>query len=99
MPANLARVGASGRERVGQRSPGTNHACAVLEWDETDEGVSVFNRAKSTMPAPEDALPGRPERPRALAERHQAHDAPLVTGHLPAGCQVALFGLGCCWGA
>src|SRR3954449_384313 len=99
MPANLARVGAAGRERVGQQSTGTNHPCAVLEWDETDEGVPVFNRAKSTMPAPEDTLPGRPERPWALAERHRALDAPLVTDDVPEGYQVALFGLGCFWGA
>ena len=59
----------------------------------------LFNRAKSTMPAPEDTLPGRPERPWALAERHRALDAPLVTDNVPEGYQVALFGLGCFWGA
>ena len=59
----------------------------------------MFNRAKSTMPAPEDTLPGRPERPWALAERHRALDAPLVTDNVPEGYQVALFGLGCFWGA
>ena len=53
----------------------------------------LFNRAKSTMPAPEDTLPGRPERPWALAERHRALDAPLVTDNVPEGYQVALFGL------
>ncbi len=59
----------------------------------------LFNRAKSTMPAPEDTLPGRLERPWALAERHRALDAPLVTDKVPEGYQVALFGLGCFWGA
>jgi peptide-methionine (S)-S-oxide reductase len=59
----------------------------------------LFNRAKSTMPAPEDTLPGRPERPWALADRHRALDAPLVTDEVPEGYQVALFGLGCFWGA
>jgi len=59
----------------------------------------LFNRAKSTMPAPEDTLPGRPERPWALAERHRALDAPLVTDEVPEGYEVALFGLGCFWGA
>ena len=59
----------------------------------------LFNRAKSTMPAPEDTLPGRPERPWGLAERHRALDAPLVTDEVPEGYQVALFGLGCFGGA
>jgi peptide-methionine (S)-S-oxide reductase len=59
----------------------------------------LFNRAKSTMPAPEDTLPGRPERPWALADRHRVLDAPLVTDEVPEGYQVALFGLGCFWGA
>ena len=59
----------------------------------------LFNRAKSTIPAPEDTLQGRPERPFALAEKHRALDAPLVTDEVPEGYQVALFGLGCFWGA
>jgi peptide-methionine (S)-S-oxide reductase len=59
----------------------------------------LFNRAKSTLPAPEDTLKGRPERPFALAEKHRSLDAPLVTDEVPEGYQVALFGLGCFWGA
>ncbi|MDQ6688224.1 MAG: peptide-methionine (S)-S-oxide reductase MsrA [Actinomycetota bacterium] len=58
----------------------------------------LFNRPKS-MPTPQQALPGRPERPFALAERHRALDAPLVTDEVPAGMEVAIFGLGCFWGA
>ncbi|MDQ6897008.1 MAG: peptide-methionine (S)-S-oxide reductase MsrA [Actinomycetota bacterium] len=58
----------------------------------------LFNRPKS-MPTPDQALPGRPERPFALAERHRALDAPLVTDEVPAGMEVAIFGLGCFWGA
>jgi peptide-methionine (S)-S-oxide reductase len=59
----------------------------------------LFSRAKSTLPTAEDALPGRAERPFALAERHLVRDAPLVTDEVPDGLEVAVFGLGCFWGA
>jgi peptide-methionine (S)-S-oxide reductase len=59
----------------------------------------LFNRAKTQLVAPADALPGRDHRPFALAERHRVLDAPLVTDEVPAGYEVALFGLGCFWGA
>jgi len=59
----------------------------------------MFQRTKSTLPAADEALPGRPERPFQLSERHKALDAPLVTDEVPEGYEVALFGLGCFWGA
>jgi peptide-methionine (S)-S-oxide reductase len=59
----------------------------------------LFNKFKSQIVDPENALPGRPERPFGLAERHRALDAPLVTDEVPEGYEVALFGLGCFWGA
>jgi peptide-methionine (S)-S-oxide reductase len=59
----------------------------------------LFNKFKTQMVDAENALPGRPERPFALAERHRALDAPLVTDEVPEGYEVALFGLGCFWGA
>ena len=59
----------------------------------------LFNKFKSQIVDPENALPGRPERPFGLAERHRALDAPLVTDEVPDGYEVALFGLGCFWGA
>jgi peptide-methionine (S)-S-oxide reductase len=61
----------------------------------------LFNRHKSQMPSAEQALPGRPARWFELAERHLVLDAPLVTdeSNIPEGYQVALFGLGCFWGA
>ncbi|MGI9156352.1 MAG: peptide-methionine (S)-S-oxide reductase MsrA [Marmoricola sp.] len=59
----------------------------------------LFNRTKTTLPAPEDALPGRPDRRFELADRHRVLDAPLVTDENPEGYEVALFGLGCFWGA
>ncbi len=59
----------------------------------------MFLRDKTELPTPEKALPGRPERPFQLSERHKALDAPLVTDEVPEGYEVALFGLGCFWGA
>jgi peptide-methionine (S)-S-oxide reductase len=59
----------------------------------------MFQRTKSTLPTPTEALPGRAERWFALAERHGALDAPLVTDEVPEGYEVAVFGLGCFWGA
>jgi peptide-methionine (S)-S-oxide reductase len=56
-------------------------------------------RSKSTLPTPDQALPGRSERPHPLAEKHRVLDAPLVTDTAPEGLEVAIFGLGCFWGA
>jgi len=59
----------------------------------------VFGRTKSEMISPERTLPGRSERPFPLSDRHRVLDAPLVTDEAPEGFEVALFGLGCFWGA
>jgi len=61
----------------------------------------LFHRNKLEIPEPTEALPGRTERWFHLPERHQVLDAPLVTDetNIPAGHEVALFGLGCFWGA
>jgi peptide-methionine (S)-S-oxide reductase len=59
----------------------------------------LFNKTKSQVVDAENALPGRPERPFGLAERHRVLDAPVVTDEVPEGYQVALFGLGCFWGS
>ena len=55
-------------------------------------------RSKTAMVEETHALPGRTGRP-ALAARHLVLDAPLVTDEVPARFEVALFGLGCFWGA
>ncbi|GAC1386191.1 MAG: peptide-methionine (S)-S-oxide reductase MsrA [Marmoricola sp.] len=55
-------------------------------------------RSKSAMVEEANALPGRDGGP-ALSPRHLVLDAPLVTDEVPAGFEVALFGLGCFWGA
>ncbi|MBO9523083.1 MAG: peptide-methionine (S)-S-oxide reductase MsrA [Nocardioidaceae bacterium] len=59
----------------------------------------LFSKYKNQIVEPENALAGRADRPFALAERHKVLDAPLVTDEVPAGYEVALFGLGCFWGA
>jgi peptide-methionine (S)-S-oxide reductase len=53
--------------------------------------------AKTTLPSPADALPGRAE-PMAVPERHTVLGTPIA-GPVPDGAQVAVFGLGCFWGA
>jgi peptide-methionine (S)-S-oxide reductase len=58
-----------------------------------------FTRDKTTIPTADQALPGRTARPFALSERHLRLDAPLVTDEVPDGFEVAIFGLGCFWGA
>src|SRR4051795_8153881 len=58
-----------------------------------------FQRSKTDLPTAEEAPPGRTESPFRLAEKHKALDAPLVTDEVPEGYEVAVFGLGCFWGA
>jgi peptide-methionine (S)-S-oxide reductase len=59
----------------------------------------LFNKFKSHVVDAETALPGRPERPFRLADRHRVLDAPVVTDDVPEGYEVAMFGLGCFWGS
>ncbi|MGZ4436133.1 MAG: peptide-methionine (S)-S-oxide reductase MsrA [Nocardioidaceae bacterium] len=59
----------------------------------------MFNRHKSQLPTEEQALTGRTERWFDLADKHLVLGSPLVTDEVPAGYEVALFGLGCFWGA
>jgi peptide-methionine (S)-S-oxide reductase len=54
-------------------------------------------RKDGRMPSPEEALPGRDE-PMRVPEAHFVSGAPLVPP-FPAGMQLALFGMGCFWGA
>ncbi len=58
--------------------------------------MSLFRRS-SAVPTPDQALPGRAE-PVAVADRHVVLDTPL-RGPWPDGYQVAVFGMGCFWGA
>jgi peptide-methionine (S)-S-oxide reductase len=56
-----------------------------------------WNSDKLKMPAPSEALPGR-EETMPVPERHFVNGARL-TAPFPAGSELALFGLGCFWGA
>jgi peptide-methionine (S)-S-oxide reductase len=51
---------------------------------------------KLTMPSPDEALPGR-EEPMPVPDAHFVNGASLVD--VPEGAEVAMFGLGCFWGA
>ena len=58
----------------------------------------MFTRSKTTMVAPEDALPGRDHSLFTVPETH------AVNGHriqppFPEGLETAVFGMGCFWGA
>ena len=59
----------------------------------------LFSRKATPLPAPDQALPGRAERWFPLAEKHLVLGTPLVTDEVPDGMEVAVFGLGCFWGA
>ena len=50
------------------------------------------------MVSPEQALPGRPQWPFAISNRHAVLDAPLE-GPFSDALETAYFGLGCFWGA
>ena len=57
----------------------------------------LFSRAMATMVAQQDALPGRSEA-MPVPERHAVLGSPLAPRY-PDGMAVAVFGLGCFWGA
>ncbi|MGH3342539.1 MAG: peptide-methionine (S)-S-oxide reductase MsrA [Carbonactinosporaceae bacterium] len=57
-----------------------------------------FTRHKQQLPTPDEALPGRRERPYRVPDQHAVLGTPLE-GPFPAGLEVAVFGLGCFWGA
>ncbi len=59
--------------------------------------MGLFSRP-STLPAPSEALPGRAARPFAISPTHVVLGNP-VEAPFPAGVSVAVFGMGCFWGA
>jgi peptide-methionine (S)-S-oxide reductase len=59
--------------------------------------MALFGRMRE-MPTPQEALPGRAERPFPLPATHATLGTPLE-GPVPEGYEVAVFGLGCFWGA
>jgi peptide-methionine (S)-S-oxide reductase len=58
----------------------------------------MFAKSRAAMPAPETALKGRPTPILPLTAEHYLFSRPLH-GPYPAGLEVAIFGLGCFWGA
>ena len=58
----------------------------------------LFSRTKTSMVSPDEALPGRDTRPFAVPATHAVLGNP-IEGPYPEGLEVAVFGLGCFWGA
>ncbi|MEP6697710.1 MAG: peptide-methionine (S)-S-oxide reductase MsrA, partial [Pseudonocardiales bacterium] len=58
--------------------------------------MRLFGLSKSTMPTHHEALPGR-DNPVPVSDRHAVLGTSLT--QVPAGHEVAVFGLGCFWGA
>jgi peptide-methionine (S)-S-oxide reductase len=52
---------------------------------------------KTTLPTPQEALPGR-DTPLTTAKQHYVNGNPLQSP-FPEGMELAIFGLGCFWGA
>jgi peptide-methionine (S)-S-oxide reductase len=59
--------------------------------------MGLFSRMKAQMPTPEEALRGR-EEPMPVPARHEVLGTPLEPP-FPEGAELALFGMGCFWGA
>jgi peptide-methionine (S)-S-oxide reductase len=60
--------------------------------------MRMLNPDKTRMPTPQEALPGRDERPFEVPETHAVLGTPLEPP-FPEGIEVAYFALGCFWGA
>src|SRR5947209_14583711 len=56
----------------------------------------LFSRSKTTLPSPEEALPGRPE-PIVVPGRHTVLGTQMAPPY-PEGSRIAEFALGCFWG-
>lgn len=59
--------------------------------------MGLFSFMKPGMPSPEDALPGR-DRPMPVEAPHFVLGTPIAPP-FPEGTELALFGMGCFWGA
>lgn len=57
-----------------------------------------FGRKSQTLPRPEEALPGRAERPFALSGRHAVNGRSILPP-FPEGLAQIQLGMGCFWGA
>ena len=52
---------------------------------------------KTRLVTPDEALPGRPDRPFSVGQAHAVLGTPIETD-APEGYEIAVFGLGCFWG-
>jgi peptide-methionine (S)-S-oxide reductase len=57
-----------------------------------------LRRDKGRLPTADEALPGRSTRPFSVPDRHYVLGTPLEPP-FPEGLQLAVFGMGCFWGA
>jgi peptide-methionine (S)-S-oxide reductase len=78
-----ARLEAAGRRRLAR-------ATISSMWRTVDP-------RKLVIPSPAEALPGRSQ-PLPVARSHAVNGAPMVPP-FPAGTELAMFGMGCFWGA
>jgi len=58
----------------------------------------LFAKKNASMVSPEQALPGRTDQTMPVPAQHHALGTPLV-GPWPNGFEMAIFGMGCFWGA
>src|SRR5215471_7972179 len=68
----------------------------IFSSDQGDVAMLMFKK-KLEMPSPAEALPGRPT-PIPTAREHFIFHRPLK-GPYPSGLEMAVFGMGCFWGA
>ena len=72
--------------------------CGQAESDQTMLRTMLSSLTKKpALPTATEALPGR-DTPMRIEDRHYVHGRPLRPP-FPADCELALFGLGCFWGA
>jgi len=58
----------------------------------------LFSKRYNEIVSPQDALPGRTDQTMPVPDKHFVLVAPL-RGPWPTGCETAVFGMGCFWGA
>src|SRR5919204_266976 len=84
--------------RKGVREAGAHRRrCAYIDITTTGDVAMLMFKKKREMPSAAEALPGRAN-PIPTAAEHFIFRRPLK-GPYPAGLEMAMFGMGCFWGA